>query len=1193
MTKLVASKTCPPIGAMITAKAVSDKVSIAITWGQDTYFSTAEGSTGATTSAGSARCLARLAKCLYGKTILEQTEVDHWLTFTLGPLNCSSELVKALPYLDTVLQPATWLVGDTVSIADYEVFGSLANNPSWLWMVCQSQAPSSLLRWFNMMSSRPEVSFVMSSLPEASRAKAAAPQAQAKEKKEESAGGKFVELPGAKIGEVVVRFPPEASGFLHVGHAKAALLNNYYKETFQGKLVMRFDDTNPAKEKEEYEDVILEDLKMLQVRYDFFSRTSDHFETILNYCEKLMKDGKAYVDDTDAETMKVERDAKTQSKNWNNSVEKNLSMWKEMKAGSDSGTKCAVRAKIDMQSPNGCLRDPTIYRCKPEPHPSTGTKYKVYPTYDFACPIVDSVEGVTHALRTTEYTDRDDQFNWFIDALGLRKPYIWAYARLNLTNTVMSKRKLTWLVETGAVDGWDDPRLPTVRGIIRRGLTVEALQQFIIAQGSSRSVVFMEWDKIWALNKKVLDPVVARHTTVDLKYNVPVSVMGVKVSSHMSPKHPKNTEVGEKTVWTGPRLIIDGVDAEQLKDGENATFINWGNLMIKKVNKKDGKVVSVDAEENTDNKDFKKTLKVTWLCDDQEKSSATPAVLVYYDHIISKAILEKDDDFKKFVNTNSKHEFEMLGDPEMRSLKKGDMIQIQRRGYFICDVEYRPYSPCVGRARPVVLLSIPDGSVGSYGAPGRGVPAIQPVKGGSKVTQEGKKQTAAPAKQSTAPAKQSTSPVKQAVAACSVDVETLNTGVAAQGELVRKLKTEKAAKPDIDEAVKKLLALKAEFKSASGLDWKPGMTLPKVASPVPAVGSADTLSASVGAQGDLVRKLKTDKAAKPDIDGAVKKLLALKAEYKTATGSDWKPGAAAHTATPAAAASGSGDALNAAITAQGDLVRKLKTEKAAKPEIDVAVKKLLTLKAEYKTATGSDWKPGAAAPAAVPAVPTSGSVDALNSAITAQGDLVRKLKTEKADKPKVDVAVKNLLALKAEYKAATGSDWKPGVAPPAAVPGLEVVSTDLNAAVSAQGDLVRKLKGDKAAKSDIDEAVKKLLSLKAEYKASTGSDWKPGATQAPAKQANAKKELLAAVSDGPNGVMSAKVGAQGDLVRQLKGDKKPKEEIDMAVKQLLALKAEFKAATGSDWQPAGGAAKKPEKQKKAAKEVKPKEKVEK
>ena len=165
---------------------------------------------------------------------------------------------------------------------------------------------------------------------------------------------------------------------------------------------MRFDDTNPAKEKEEYEEVILDDMKMLRIKYDHFSRTSDHFETILSYCEKLLKEGKAYVDNTDAETMKAEREAKKESKNRNNSVEKNLELWKEMKKGSAVGTTCAVRAKIDMQSANGCLRDPTIYRCKPEPHPATGTKYKVYPTYDFACPIVDSVEGVTHALRTTE-----------------------------------------------------------------------------------------------------------------------------------------------------------------------------------------------------------------------------------------------------------------------------------------------------------------------------------------------------------------------------------------------------------------------------------------------------------------------------------------------------------------------------------------------------------------------------------------------------------------------------------------------------------------------------------------------------------------------------------------------------------------------------------------------------------------------
>merc|ERR1719211_1025776 len=183
-----------------------------------------------------------------------------------------------------------------------------------------------------MMSATPEVKAALASLPAEAHVKAAAPQ---EESKEESAGGKFVELPGAVEGEVVVRFPPEASGYLHVGHAKAALLNNYYKESFKGKLVMRFDDTNPAKEKEEYEDVILDDIKLLQVKYDHFSRTSDHFETILCYCEKLLKSGKAYVDDTDAETMKKEREELKDSKHRGNSVEKNLKMWEEMKKGSE------------------------------------------------------------------------------------------------------------------------------------------------------------------------------------------------------------------------------------------------------------------------------------------------------------------------------------------------------------------------------------------------------------------------------------------------------------------------------------------------------------------------------------------------------------------------------------------------------------------------------------------------------------------------------------------------------------------------------------------------------------------------------------------------------------------------------------------------------------------------------------------
>jgi bifunctional glutamyl/prolyl-tRNA synthetase len=203
----------------------------------------------------------------------------------------------------------------------------------------------------------------------------------------------------------------------------------------------------------------------------------------------------------------------------------------------------------------------------------------------------------------------------------------------------------------------------------------------------------MEWDKIWAFNKKVLDPVVPRHTTVDLAYRVPVHVSGVTAGSLKAARHPKNPDVGEKTVHYGPTVLIDGADAEQLKAGENATFINWGNLLVKAVNRgPDGKVTSVEAEDNTDNKDFKKTLKLTWLCADEARCPLTPVVQVYYDHIISKAILDKDDDFKQFVGKDTKLEVEMLGDPELKSLKKGDIVQVQRRGFFICDSEYEPYS---------------------------------------------------------------------------------------------------------------------------------------------------------------------------------------------------------------------------------------------------------------------------------------------------------------------------------------------------------------------------------------------------------------------------------------------------------------------------------------------------------------------
>lgn len=337
-------------------------------------------------------------------------------------------------------------------------------------------------------------------------------------------------------------------------------------------------------------------------------------------------------------------------------------------------------------------------------------QFRVYPTYDFACPIVDAIENVTHTLRTMEYHDRDDQFYWFIDALKLRKPYIWEYSRLNMTNTVLSKRKLTWFVESGLVDGWDDPRFPTVRGIIRRGMTVEGLREFIIAQGSSKSVVFMNWDKIWAFNKKVIDPIAPRYTALDYEKRVIVNVAGAKLEKVQVPVHPKDEKLGTKTVTLGPRIYIDYVDAEALKEGENATFINWGNLLIKKVHKDaSGTITSVDAALNLDNKDFKKTLKLTWLAVEDDATAYPPTFCVYFDNIISKAVLGKDEDFKQYIGHKTREEVQMLGDPELKKCKKGDIIQLQRRGFFKVDNAYAPPSPYTNVPSPIILFSIPDG----------------------------------------------------------------------------------------------------------------------------------------------------------------------------------------------------------------------------------------------------------------------------------------------------------------------------------------------------------------------------------------------------------------------------------------------------------------------------------------------------
>ncbi|XP_071527689.1 bifunctional glutamate/proline--tRNA ligase isoform X2 [Panulirus ornatus] len=1028
-------------GALLTCS----KAGVSVEWGMETCLSLSD-SFSVTSSHGISRHIARVNPSLnlYPSHILHRTEVDHWLSTASGPLSCGGDISATLGQLNKALAPSSVLVGKSTTIADTEVFAALYRNAAWHTLLNNGRAPAHVLRWYNFMDS--QVGGVIAALPDdvqqsfdfSKESSHSLDKAASGVKKPEE-GGKFVELPGAKMGEVVVRFPPEASGYLHIGHAKAALLNQHYQLAFKGKLIMRFDDTNPEKEKLDYEKVILGDLKLLEIKPDMFTHTSDYFDTMLDLCEQLIKQGLAYCDDTDGETMKREREERKESKNYSNSVEKNCSLWEEMKKGTDFGLTCCVRARIDMKSDNGCMRDPTIYRCKNEPHVRTGYKYKVYPTYDFACPIVDSIEGVTHALRTTEYHDRDDQYYWFIEKLGLRTLHIYEYSRLNMNNTVLSKRKLAWFVDEGLVDGWDDPRFPTVRGILRRGLTVEGLKDFIVAQGSSRSVVNMEWDKIWAFNKKVIDRVAPRYTALQGDV-VPVFVNGVNVMATTAQKHPKDPSIGMKTVWTGPHVFIEAADAAELKEGQNATFINWGNILIKKINKVNGKIQSVETEPNLADTDYKKTLKLTWLAD-TDKAPTTPVVCVYFEHLISKSVLGKDENFKDFIGHNTRAEVKMVGDTELQNLVTGDIIQLQRKGFFRVDEPYKPISLSSCRESPVVLFFIPDGH-------SKDMPTASSIKKLAGMSEKEKVKSAQGKKAEKSPQDE----VKHVTGASSFSLglgQSLLTSIKEQGDKIRQLKSGKADKNVVMAEVEILKQMKKDFQDTTGIEWKPDVVIPSSALVVTATvtgRNAVEIHTKIKTQGDTVRNLKTSKADKDTIKEAVDILLDLKKEFKAATNIEWKPDidiskVMTPTSMPVSSSVQNKNTalqLHSQIKNQGDRVRTLKVNKAEMDVIKQEVDLLLSLKQEFKDITNSDWKPDidisqfSDSPfsehidGATSSGPNISAID-LHNQIKKQGDIVRALKANKSDKDTIKQAVDLLLSLKKHFKDYTDIEWKPDI----------------------------------------------------------------------------------------------------------------------------------------------------------------------
>jgi len=658
-----------------------------------------------------ARFLARQgASCkLYGITddAFSTANVDQWLDFALKDLQVQGQqFVDACKYLNLHLMLRTFFAGYGLTLADIAVWATLKAHPEWS-VVSGDKALQQLMRWFNYCDALPEFQTVVNKYLKGGNQKGQTDTGVGAIKKQTSKA-KYASLDGAVEGKVVTRFPPEPSGYLHIGHVKAALLNNYYARHYNGKLILRFDDTNPTKENVGFVDSITKDAATLGLIPDTITYTSNYFDKILEYAEVMINEGKAYVDLTPVAEMQEGRKHMVESKYRSNTVEENKRLWDEMKQGTTEGAKAVLRAKIDMTSPNGCLRDPSIYRVVlSPPHHRTGARYKVYPIYDFACPIVDSLEGVTHALRSSEYHDRNEQYRWFLNALNLsHKPEISDFSRLNFMYTLLSKRKLQWFVDGGFVEGWDSAAFPTVQGILRRGLTVEALREFILSQGSSKKDTLQGMEKLWALNKQYIDRIIPRFTAVGKEGRVPFLLSNGPSNGPVFksvPKHKQNASLGEKVVTYSHKIFIEQEDAKVLKEGEEVTLMDWGNAIVRRIHVTDNVVTSMEGELHLEG-DFKTTKwKLTWLADVPD---LIPVKLLEYDYLITKPKLEKTDNFEQFVNPKIIHTTEALGDPNLRLVQKGDRMQLERRGYFICDSPFRDIGAVV---QPLVLILIPDG----------------------------------------------------------------------------------------------------------------------------------------------------------------------------------------------------------------------------------------------------------------------------------------------------------------------------------------------------------------------------------------------------------------------------------------------------------------------------------------------------
>ncbi|NWF68230.1 MAG: glutamine--tRNA ligase/YqeY domain fusion protein [Chloroflexi bacterium] len=507
-------------------------------------------------------------------------------------------------------------------------------------------------------------------------------------------------------GRVHTRFPPEPNGYLHIGHAKSICLNFGLAQDYGGKCNLRFDDTNPTKEEQEYVDSIIDSVRWLGFDWeDRLFYASDYFDQLYEWAVQLIKLGKAYVDHLTADEIREHRGTLTQpgkdSPYRNRTIEENLALFEQMRSGVLADGACVLRAKIDMASPNLNLRDPVLYRILHAEHHRTGNKWCIYPMYDYAHGQSDSLEGITHSICTLEFEDHRPLYDWFIQTLGIYAPQQIEFARLNLTYTVLSKRKLIRLVQEGHVRGWDDPRMPTISGLRRRGYTPEAIRAFadLIGVAKSNSTVDMQMLEYCVrqdLNKRALRVMAVLKPLKVVITNYPEG----QIEELEAVNNPEDPQAGTRQVPFGRVLYIEQDDFMEnppnkfyrLAPGREVRLRYAYFIKCEEVIKDaDGNIVELrctydPATKGGDAPDGRKVkATIHWV----SAQHAQQAEVRLYDYLLSVANPSEDEDGRDFTALLNPKSLEVLPtayvEPSLAGAAAGTRYQFERVGYFCVD----------------------------------------------------------------------------------------------------------------------------------------------------------------------------------------------------------------------------------------------------------------------------------------------------------------------------------------------------------------------------------------------------------------------------------------------------------------------------------------------------------------------------